>query len=323
MSIFEWASFVKVRRILLKEGSIIFGGAVRDSIYHTFQATEFYEKKKEYYKMHPNEDCEFVYEDKTAFPTTLGRLTIPSDIDAFVYEDTYTKLITHLQKVCPIKIICVKDLKYFAPEIEEGIYKLYKIEVHNVGKRGPDSYNVSIVKLDIIVCPNDRTKAFPLLEADFNVNALFQSDAKDIYVSPNHEKSNENRAILLYNIMKDIKHKIARGTSCNIKAFRIDKLIKKGWEVLFKYKIYNFYNTRDIEEGETCIICTANKSEFIECVNFKLCTCKSVICMTCMLNNYNKLHKCPTCREEIHDAEDTESRHNELTLYNKYMRYYE
>ena len=322
MSVFEWSSFVKVRRILLKTGCIIFGGAVRDSIYHTFQATEFCKERDEHHKKHPNED--FNYDDKIISVNTLGRFTIPSDIDAFVYEDTYIKLITHLQKVFPIKIKSVKDLKYFAPDVEEGIYKLYKIEVNNVEKKGPNSYNVSIVKLDLVVCPNDRNKSFPLIEVDFNVNALFQSESKDIYVSPNHEKCNDNRAILLYNIMSDIKQHIARGTSCNILPYRINKLIKKGWEVLFRFKIYNFYNTRDVEEGETCIICTANKSEFIECVNFRLCTCKSVICMTCMLSNYNKLHKCPTCREKIiHDEEDTDSRLNELTLHNKYMPFSE
>ena len=118
--------------------------------------------------------------------------------------------------------------------------------------------------------------------------------------------------------MNDIKFHKARGTSCNIKHYRIDKLINKGWDVMFNYKIYNFYNTPTIEEGETCIICTANKSEFEECVNFKKCSCKSIICMPCMLINYDKLDKCPTCRIELPYNEDTELRHNELTLYNTY-----
>ena len=119
--------------------------------------------------------------------------------------------------------------------------------------------------------------------------------------------------------MSDIKAHTARATSCNVTHYRIDKLINKGWKVLFKYKIYNFHSTQHIEEGETCIICTANKSEFDECVNFKKCACKSIICMPCMISNYAKLNKCPTCRITIaYDEEDTELRKNELSLYNNY-----
>ena len=49
----DWASFNAVRRILLKEGGIIFGGAVRDSLYHHFQASEFYKEQEAYFKKNP------------------------------------------------------------------------------------------------------------------------------------------------------------------------------------------------------------------------------------------------------------------------------
>jgi len=321
MSRHDWKSFVAVRTILLKEGGIIFGGAVRDSLYHYFQANEFYKEHYEYFKKNPTQDrlTNFMYEDPNVSPTTLGRFLVPSDIDVIIYEDMYEQLISKIQKKYPIKIKSVKDLQYLIPDIEPNVYKLHTIEVFCVTPKNPTYYYVSIVKIDLIVCPNDRTKSIPLKEVDFNVNALFQSTAKDIYVCPAFERMNENRSVILYNIMTDIKAHTARATSCNIKHFRIDKLIDKGWKVLFKYKIYNFYDTQHIEESETCIICTANKSEFEECVNFKKCACKSIICMPCMLNNYAKLNKCPTCRITIsYNYEDTELRKNELSLYNNY-----
>lgn len=317
----DWASFNAVRRIILKEGGIIFGGAVRDSIYHYFQASEFYKEQEAYFIKNPTEDrmINFMYEDTNVSPNTLGRFLVPSDIDVLIYEDMYYQLISKLQKKYPIQIKCIKDLQYLIPDIEPNEYKLYTIEVYCVSRKIPTNYYVSVVKIDLIVCPNDRTKSIPLKEVDFNVNSLFQSAEKDIYVIPAFEKMNENRSFLLYNIMSDIKAHTARGTSCNISHYRIDKLINKGWRVLFKYKIYNFHSTQHIEEGETCIICTANKTEFEECVNFKKCACKSIICMPCMLNNYAKVNKCPTCRITIaYDEEDTELRKNELSLYNNY-----
>ena len=41
--------------------------------------------------------------------------------------------------------------------------------------------------------------------------------------------------------------------------------------------------------------------------------------MPCMLSNYAKLDKCPTCRIKlIYDENDIEFRKNELSLYNNY-----
>jgi hypothetical protein len=317
----DWASFNAVRKIILKEGGIIFGGAVRDLIYHNFQASEFYKEQDAYLKKNPTQDISttFMYEDTNASPTTLGRFLVPSDIDVIIYEDMYETLISKIQKKYPIKIKCIKDLQYLITDIEPNVYKLYTIEVYCVSQRNLTHYYVSIVKLDLIICPNDRTKSIPLKEVDFNVNALFQSADRDIYVCPAFERMNENRSFILFNIMNDIKSHMARATSCNITHYRIDKLINKGWKVLFKYKIYNFHTTQNIEQGETCIICTANKSEFEECVNFKKCACKSIICMPCMLSNYAKLDKCPTCRIKlIYNEADVEFRKNELSLYNNY-----
>ena len=110
MSKLDWLSFVSVQRILLSNKCIIFGGAVRDAIFHKFKATEFYDEREEYLKYHPNDN--FDYNDKKISVNTLGRFTIPSDIDVFVYEDNYTNIISKLQEKYAVKIRIAKDLKY-------------------------------------------------------------------------------------------------------------------------------------------------------------------------------------------------------------------
>ena len=310
MSKLDWLSFVSVKRILLGNKCIIFGGAVRDAIFHKFQATQFYDECEEYLKHHPNDD--FEYDDKKVSVNTLGRFTIPSDIDVFVYEDNYTNIISKLQEKYAVKIRIAKDLKYNIPNIEPDVYKLYKLEVYYIfsSNRVPH-----IVHIDMIVCPNDRKRLLPL-DADFNVNSLLQTE-HNIYVSPMFDRCDSDRTMVLYNIMDDIKHKIARGTSCNVDERRIYKMTAKGWEIKFKFLIYRFHDTSTIDEGETCTICTVSKNEFTECVNFKNCECKSIICMPCMLNSYEKISTCPTCRANI-DMDVMPYRKNELILYKDY-----
>ena len=48
MSKHEWASYSNVHQLLLMNGGVIFGGAIRDTILHKFHATEFYKQRDEY-----------------------------------------------------------------------------------------------------------------------------------------------------------------------------------------------------------------------------------------------------------------------------------
>jgi hypothetical protein len=309
MSKYEWTSYTNVHQMLLMNGGIIFGGAIRDIILHKFHATEFYKQREEYLKTNPN--GVFDYDNKETSPNTLGRFTIPTDIDVFVYEDHYNFIITKLQKRYPIKITMIKDLQYTVPDLEPNTYKLYKIEVFMI-----HPIKAQIVKIDMIVCPNDRERAPPLMDVDFNVNALFQSLEKNIYVSPMYDRHNHDRTMLLYNIMNDIKHKIARGSVNNVSGYRIAKLISKNWDVNIKFNIYRFHECSSIDDEETCTICTVNKKEFSYCVNFMKCHCKSIICMSCIQENTDKIDKCPTCRTDI----DLDNRTHELRIYNEYCK---
>jgi hypothetical protein len=208
----------------------------------------------------------------------------------------------------------IKDLKYTVPDLEPNTYKLYKIEVFMI-----HTSKAQIVKIDMIVCPNDRERPFPLMDVDFNVNALFQSFEKSIYVSPMYDRHNRDRTMLLYNIMNDIKHKIARGVAINLTGYRVKKLIAKDWDVKIRFTIYRFHNCSTVDDEETCTICTVNKKEFSECVNFVKCQCKSIICMPCIKDNFEKIEKCPTCRCLI-DLDDTGNRLLELRIYEEYCK---
>ena len=312
MSRHEWVSYSNVHQMLLLYGGIIFGGAIRDTILHKFHATEFYKQRDEYLEKNPN--GVFDYDNRELSPNTLGRFTIPTDIDMFVYEDNYNFIITKLQKMYPIKISMIKDLQYTVPDLEPNTYKLYKIEVFIIYP-----IKAQVVKIDMIVCPNDRKRAFPLMEVDFNVNALFQSSEKNIYVSPMYDRNNRDRTMLLYNIMDDIKHKIARGVAPNVTGYRVKKLIAKDWDVKLKFTIYRFHNCCTIDDEDTCTICTVNKKEFTNCVNFVKCQCKSIICMTCIKDNFEKIEKCPTCRCLI-DSDIKPLRLHELRIYEEYCK---
>jgi hypothetical protein len=313
MSKYEWTSYSNVHNLLLMNGGIIFGGAIRDTILHKFHATEFYKQRDEYLKINPN--GVFDYDDKEISLNTLGRFTIPTDIDVFVYEDHYNFIISKLQKRYAIKITTIKDLQYTIKDLEPHIYKLYKIEVFIIYQ----NVKPQVVKIDMIVCPNDRDRPFPLVDVDFNVNALFQSLEKGIYVSPMFCKHNHDRTMLLYNIMNDIKHKIARGVVINVSGYRIAKLIAKNWDVNIKFNIYRFHECSTIDDEDSCTICTINKKEFSYCVNFMNCNCKSIICMTCIQENSDKIDKCPTCRSDI-DSDNSLGRMHELRIYNEYCK---
>ena len=313
MSKHEWASYSNVHQLLLMNGGVIFGGAIRDTILHKFHATEFYKQRDEYLEKNPN--GVFDYDDKETSLNTLGRFTIPTDIDVFVYEDNYKFIITKLQKRYPIKISMIKDLKYTVPDLEPNTYKLYKIEVFMLYP----NIKAHVVKIDMILCPNDKDRPFPLMEVDFNVNALFQSFEKSIYISPMFDRHNRDRTMLLYNIMNDIKHKIARGVAANVTGYRVKKLIAKDWDVKLRFTIYRFHECSAIDDEETCTICTVNKKEFTDCVNFVKCQCKSIICMTCIKDNFENSEKCPTCRCLI-DSDIKPLRLHELRIYEEYCK---
>ena len=314
MSLTEWKFYNYVKKIIDIEKVYIFGGSIRDELLHNFHAIAFYKEQNEYLIKNPHADkSEFDYNNKDVSPNTLGRFVIPNDIDMFISKDSFKLIIKKLQKMFYVRVRSVKDLAYIVKTINHGLYILNKVEV--MTKISGQYY---MVKLDMIVSSGeiDNNTAFPLVDLDFNVNGLFYTKDRDIYLPV--REGYKHTSMLLFNIFDDIRNMTARG-NCNVPPYRIDKLYKKKWIIVFNFNIYNFLESKNIDQEESCVICTRSVMEFSKCVNFRFCECKNVICMDCINTNCEKIDKCPSCRINIIETNDEMLyAKNELFVYKNY-----
>jgi hypothetical protein len=84
-----WKVMSKIKKVILRNDGMIFGGFVRDSILHDHYAQLFY---AEYAKMNEDQDDILMdlntrYGDRTFLPETWERTTLPNDIDMYISED--------------------------------------------------------------------------------------------------------------------------------------------------------------------------------------------------------------------------------------------
>ena len=314
MSLTEWKFYNYVKKIIDIEKVYIFGGSIRDELLHNFHATAFYKEQNEYLIKNPTANkSDFDYNNKDLSINTLGRFVIPNDIDMFISKDSFKLIIKKLQKLFYVRVRSVKDLAYIVKTINHGLYILNKVEV--MTKISGQYY---MVKLDMIVSSGeiDNNTAFPLVDLDFNVNGLFYTKDRDIYLPV--REGYKHTSMSLFNIFDDIRNMTARG-NCNVPPYRIDKLYKKKWIIVFNFNIYNFLESKNIDQEESCVICTRSVMEFSKCVNFRFCDCKNVICMDCINTNCEKIDKCPSCRMNIIETNDEMLyAKNELFVYKNY-----
>jgi hypothetical protein len=93
----KWVGLLGLYKVICSSGGMIFGGAPRDYIKRTTASKKFYEyftsqnlNKLLYKKNYNDKKCnEETYEDRTL---------LPNDIDVYITEDNYTKLIKKLGK---------------------------------------------------------------------------------------------------------------------------------------------------------------------------------------------------------------------------------
>ena len=315
MSYTEWSFYKNVKNMLDLENVYIFGGSIRDELLHNFHAAAFYKEQNEYFLKNPQANKEdFDYDNKELSPNTFGRFVIPSDIDLFISKDLSKFVLKRLQKVCYVRISTVKDLSYIVKNVDHGLYTLNKVEV--IKQIGNTYYKV---KIDMIISSGviDNNTQFPLVDLDFNVNGLFYTKDRDIYLP--ERNGVKPGAMSMFNIFDDIRNMTARG-NCNVKPYRVDKLYKKKWNIVFRFVIYNFMETINTDQEDSCVICTRSVCEFPKCVNFKKCYCKNVICFDCIQMNYEKIDKCPSCRMSVIESnEEMLSAKDELFIYKKYV----
>lgn len=266
----------------------IFGGAVRDLFLHNFSATAFYHKMIGN-KLNDDDDIDEdiikKYNDPNISPETKDRLTVASDIDLFIQEKDFIKLMRILSIKYFIKKRKELDMSYRLIDCEKGRYTLYKVEALN-------SFHVS-VKLDIIVS-SEGEPLIPLMETDFDVNRLMFSLKNQYYL-----RGKLGDHISFHNVIENIKHKRA---ICNpdIKQFRLDKMIQKGWNISVNYKIYNIIPCSVMDDK--CIVCHCDFNQdyndtYLCILSFK-CTCKYYVCCECIQTNGKKLDKCVMCKKD-------------------------
>jgi len=255
--------------------TIIFGGALRDSLLHDFHAKEFYLK---------NKGNKLNYDDLHVYPETAERLLIPSDIDFIIKEKDFVKLKKSIERKWFIRCKKCQDMSYIT-QIEKGEYILNKYEVLIDG---------CIIKLDAVVSYGDKKLMMPFMENDCDVNQLLYTKKRGYYLQHTEDK------IAFFNVICNIKNK---NTVCNtsINPYRLQKMMNKGWDVIITYKIYKFipYTISD----EKCIIChTIFNDECIQTHNYMVrfiqCKCNYVICLKCIKQNWKTMNKCLMCRCE-------------------------
>jgi hypothetical protein len=282
---------------LVNCNATIFGGAVRDLFLHNFNATAFYDRFKNKNKNDENDDIDIdidlikKYNDPNIYPDTKDRLLVATDVDLFIKEKDFTKLLRILSIKYFIKKQKEIDMNYRLLNCEKGRYTLYKVEALN-------SFHVS-VKLDIIVS-SEGEPLIPLMETDFDVNRLMFNLKHQYYL-----RGKLGDQISFHNVIENIKHKRA---ICNpdIKQFRLDKMIQKGWNISVNYKIYNIIPCYIMEDK--CIVCHCDfnkeyNNKYLCIVEFK-CPCKYYVCCECIQTNGEKLNKCVMCREDNFDNYD-------------------
>ena len=306
---YDWHMYKFVRNMVLQNRGTIFGGAIRDEIFHNINASEFYKEENIYLhknKNNPNAP-KFDYNDIKISPHTIGRLTVPNDIDFYICKTDLDKLLMLLTKKFYVKIFKETELKYVMPNVDINKFKKLVIEVIEIICDKPYK-----LKLDVISCLTNEP--LPLLH-DFDVNSLLWNIDFGIYTIDymlNINIHNSTHKIINFNeIIENIKHKRANVLQQfiynktellpkkEIWEYRFIKMVKNGWTINIPTNYYKFYTNIAIDN--ICIICsnTVTENKCKSYTNFKNCNCNLFICLSCLKSNYTKLDKCPLCRESV------------------------
>jgi|UniRef100_A0A6C0D067 hypothetical protein len=254
-----------MRNIVRRFDAVIFGGAVRDYIRHSWATREFYKVSNKY--------------NDPIYPEFNDRFLIPKDIDLFITYPAFRTFKNYLSK----RGFYYKeeknfDLAYINPLLNQGDYKLIKAEIIYFDKVNKKTYPIL---LDIILC---HTLAIPQMDTDFSVNKLLMTHEGIVSCSSEWKYAE---------IEKHIHNKEA---FCNstVSHKRYEKLNAKGWKVTMNYSTFIF-KLRVNEEEETCVICLDTLKVGELEVLPKLCKCKYSYCKDCIKYTL-KSSQCLMCK---------------------------
>ena len=221
------ANFAKHRvlldlyNIICVNGGIIFGGASRDYIKRTFAAKQFYDfydidKTKIKYTGVSNKQHQ--YNNKDYHPESFtDRQLLPKDIDVYINEVNYKKLILKLNLDYHLKIEKQKDIfsyffkknKLFNNALEHNICNINFVKpigdyLLKILLPGISNSNALHIKIDFIVLKQLYTNHkeardggllfVPFGNPDFDVNqtymGIFNNNARDTHITFNNDDDN-------------------------------------------------------------------------------------------------------------------------------------
>jgi hypothetical protein len=282
-----------MRNIVTRYTAVIFGGAIRDSMRHSYASRKFYselktklkgdlKKQKESNPDYVPRSIQECYDDPTMFPEYSDRFLIPTDIDFFMQESDYVKFKLYMYKRgFYYKEVKKLDLSYINEKCNYGQYKLVKSEIIYLSK----NHKAYSIMLDMILCD---TLVIPQMDDDFSVNKLLMS-RKGIIGSPMCEFDYSE-------IKEQIDNKIA---VCNstVSEKRYEKMNRKGWTIKMNYSTFVFKLRTNTEE-ETCIICLDKLKVGELEVLPRVCKCTYSYCKDCIKYSL-KSAGCLMCKKEM------------------------
>ena len=269
-----------MRNIVYRFNAVIFGGAVRDSMRHSYASRKFYTELKPNPLSKPIQEY---YDDPMLYPEYSDRFLLPTDIDFFMAETYHMSFKKYMyKKGYYYKEVKSFDLSYINSNCLLGQYRVLKAEIIYFHKKTNKSYSIM---LDMILC--DKV-VIPRMDDDFSVNKLLMTN-KGIVVTPTCEFN--------YGQIRDqIDNKVALCNS-TISEKRYEKMNRKGWKITMNYSTFVFKLRTNTEE-ETCIICLDKLKVGELEVLPRVCKCTYSYCKDCIKYSL-KSAGCLMCKKEM------------------------
>lgn len=313
----EWKLKNEIMNKVVAHGGVIFGGAVRDKYLHDMHAIEFYDSE---------DVMNYVsYEVKTYRPELFGRWVVPNDIDIYIHESQLENLIEELEKCFGMQKCFSRDPSEYISDMvvpntmEHRKYRLYpiavsrvEIQVRNALRKGMSNtmfahlhtelkelfdkvqtaaMSCGQIMLDVLVSKvplHEKQPVPPFGKVDFLCNGLIL-DAYGFQVSTAVQPDKRDaihRMKLKDYICAQVLRKEAVMDCTTCPQFRLNKMAKKGWKI-----VYNFVSIKvaeddasDVGEKERCIIC---HEEFVN-AHYKLRCCAAMYHSQCIINAAEK-----------------------------------
>lgn len=331
----DWKLKSSVMETIVNNDGIIFGGAVRDMYLHDEHARLFYQKINKHELS--DEKIEELYNNRSAYAHLFGRWIRPNDIDLTIHESKMEELLADLRKTFKVHLVFTREPKKYLPHLQvvEGDlthvrYRIFPIN-NTINTRISDALNfmhkatkdffkeeikefiqkinaarnqVRHFYLDIMVNMKPITEKMqdpPFGNLDFECNALLlKKDGYALSSQLTHRMSPSTRHQMMIRIMGDILKKRAVMRHSNVGLFRVDKMKKKGYTIIYKYEHIRVCTDQYLGY---CVIC---HDDFTE-EHHKLSCCDARYHNCCLVDASRKgsvamvaTQKCLMCKRDIY-----------------------